>query len=386
MKCMDKTLVGVAVVLSATTLGCEGAADRDEPLGELWEVAAEPSATIVSTTRDGREEELYRVSDVVPLAGGGIVVAEQTTVSFFDDEGRFQRSVGQEGDGPGDFRQIQRVMPVEPDSVGVWDTENQRFTVLGPDGSVGRTVQPHPTFGHLIPAVGMLGDGSLVLTNGLDLASLFGGGTGLQRHPLSALRYSATSGELIDTLATLSGSELVAWAGGGRFSFRLLPFGKVSAFALSSDRLYGGSGDSQEVSAWIPGSSSPVAAVRWESDPLPVTPRDRAAYEEGQLAGASEDDRPAEADKLASIEYPEHMPPFSGLLVDDGGHLWVREGAAAADRTRGWHVFGPDGGRLGHVRLSTDFRLTAVRGNVIFGVREEEAGQEVVQAYRFARD
>lgn len=386
MKTHGQALVGVAVALSATTLGCEGTADGGQPYGQAWEVAAEPSATIASTTRDGREEELYRVADVMPLAGGGIVVAEQTTVSFFDAEGRFQRSAGQEGDGPGDFRQIQRVMPVGPDSVGVWDTENQRFTVLGPDGGVGRTVQPRPTFGHLIPAVGVLGNGSLVLTNGLDLASLFGGGPGLQRHPLAALRYSATSGELIDTLATLSGSELVAWVRGGSFSFRHLPFGKVSAFALSSDRLYGGSGDSQEVSAWIPGSSSPVAVVRWESDPVPVTPRDRAAYEEERLAGASEDDRQAEADKLASIEYPEHMPPFSGLLVDDGGHLWVREGAAAADRTQGWHVFGPDGGCRGHVRLSTDFRLKAVQGNMIFGVHEDEAGREVVRAYRFARD
>lgn len=119
---------------------------------------------------------------------------------------------------------------------------------------------------------------------------------------------------------------------------------------------------------------------------MPVTPRDRAAYEEERLAGASEDDRQAEADKLASIEYPEHMPPFSGLLADDGGHLWVREGAAAADRTQGWHVFGPDGGRRGHVRLSTDFRLKAVQGNMIFGVHEDEAGREVVRAYRFARD
>lgn len=384
---MKKTLgpaaVAATVALSASLLACGGADDLDDPLGRLWEVAAEPETTIGSIPRNGEDEELFRVSDVAPLADGGIVVAEQTTISFFDADGRFQRSVGREGDGPGDFRQIQRVIPIGPDSVGVWDTGNQRFTVLGLDGGVGHTMQPHPTFGNLIPAAGVLEDRSLVLTNGIDLASIFGGGTGRQRHPLLALRYSASSGELIDTLATLPGSELVAWVGGGGFSFRTLPFGKVSVFALSRGRLYGGSGDSHEISAWIPGSNTPVAAVRWESDPVPVTPQDRAAYEEEQLADAG--DAEAEADRLASIEYPEHKPPFSGLLTDDAGRLWVREGGAGSDGIWSWHVFGAEGARLGRVRLSTDLDLRAVHGDMIYGVHETELGHESVRAYRIAQ-
>lgn len=198
-----------------------------------------------------------------------------------------------------------------------------------------------------------------------------------------ALRYSASSGELIDTLATLPGSELVAWVGGGGFSFRTLPFGKVSVFALSRGRLYGGSGDSHEISAWIPGSNTPVAAVRWESDPVPVTLQDLAAYEEEQLADAG--DAEAEADRLASIEYPEHKPPFSGLLTDDAGRLWVREGGAGSDGTWSWHVLGAEGARLGRVRLSTDLDLRAVHGDMIYGVHETELGHESVRAYRIAQ-
>lgn len=384
MKTPGPAGMAAAVALSASLLAC-GGADLDDSLGDLWEVALQPETTIGSIPRNGQDEELYGVTDVALLADGGIVVAQQTTVSFFDADGGFRRSVGREGDGPGDFRQIQRIMPIGPDSVGVWDTGNQRFTVLGLDGGVGSTVQPHPTFGNLIPAVGVLEDRSLVLTNGLDLASIFGGGNGRQRHPLLALRYAASSGELVDTLATLSGSELFAWVSGGSFSFRILPFGKVSAFALSSGRLYGGSGDAQEISAWIPGSSTPVAVVRWKGDPVPVTPGDRSTYEEEQLAEASEAGRQAEADRLATIEYPEHMPPFSGLLTDDAGRLWVREGSAGSDGTWSWHVFGPEGARLGRVRLSTALRLLRVRGDLIYGVHETELGHESVRAYRIAR-
>lgn len=378
-------VAATAVALSASLLACGGADDLDDSLGGLWEVAPEPETTIGSIPRNGEDEELYGVTDIALLADGGIVVAQQTTVSFFDADGGFRRSVGREGDGPGDFRRIQRIMPIGPDSVGVWDTGNQRFTVLGLDGGVGSTVQPQPTFGNLIPAVGVLEDRSLVLTNGLDLASIFGGGTGRQRHPLLALRYAAPSGELVDTLATLSGSELFAWVSGGGFSFRILPFGKVSAFALSSGRLYGGSGDSQEISAWIPGSSTPVAVVRWEGDPVPVTPGDRSTYEEERLAEAGEAGRQAEADRLATIEYPEHMPPFSGLLTDDADRLWVREGSAGSDGTWSWHVFGPEDARLARVRLSTAFRLLRVQGDLIYGVHQTELGHESVRAYRIAR-
>ncbi len=173
-------------------------------------VATTPTTKITTIMRDGQEERLYGVTDVAPLAGGGIVVAQAATVSFFDAEGRFESSVGTEGDGPGDFRQIQRVMPFGLDSVGVWDTGNKRLTILSPGGGMVRTVQPYPTYGHLIPVVGMPGDGTIVLTNGLDLASVYGGGSGVQQHPLIALRYSARSGELLDTIAELPGSELVA--------------------------------------------------------------------------------------------------------------------------------------------------------------------------------
>ena len=112
-------VAATAVALSASLLACGGADDLDDSLGGLWEVAPEPETTIGSIPRNGEDEELYGVTDIALLADGGIVVAQQTIVSFFDADGGFRRSVGREGDGPGDFRRIQRIMPIGPDSVGV---------------------------------------------------------------------------------------------------------------------------------------------------------------------------------------------------------------------------------------------------------------------------
>ncbi len=138
-----------------------------------------------------------------------------------------QEFSGPRENGPGDFRQIQLVLPLGSDSVALWDTGNERRTILSSSGDVARALEPRPTYGHLVRIVGMPRDGTFVLTNGLDLASVYGAGYGRQRHSLLALRCSARSAVLLDTIAALPGSELFARASGGTFSFRGFPFGKT---------------------------------------------------------------------------------------------------------------------------------------------------------------
>lgn len=361
-----------AGVLIADNLGESG--------GPTWVVESQPAMTIRSIAHSELlSERLYDVVDVLPLEDR-IVVAQSVRISFFDADGGFEKSIGREGDGPGDFHQIQRLLPLGPDSIGVWDG-NKRLTILSLDGSVGRTVQPHPTHGHLVPIAGVAGDGTIVLTNGIDLASIFANGSGLQRHPLLVLRYSAQSGELLDTLATLPGSELVAWVDGGTFSFQNLPFGKTTSFAMGAGRLYGGSGDASNIWAWDMALSTVVGAVRWESMSPPVTPEDRTAYEEKSLADVREADREAEAERLSSIEYPEHKAPFSEILADGNDRLWVREADGPNHPTNDWMVFGPDGKRIGRAAFPKDFALKAVLNDTAFGVREEERGLQSVLAY-----
>lgn len=379
----DITRNGFVVTDSAGVLIAE---NFGESGGPEWVVEPEPAVTISTISHGelfaGLRERLHGVVDVLPTESG-IVVAQSERVSFFDAEGRFEKSVGQEGDGPGDFKGIQRLFPLGPDSIGVWDG-NDRLTILDLAGVVRRLVQPYPVLGHVVPIVGLPGDGTIVLTNGLDLASIYANGSGLQRQPLLVLRYSAQSGELLDTLSALPGSEFVAWVGGGTFSFRPLPFGPATVLAMSPGKLYGGTGDSPNVWAWDLASGTPVGAIRWEGAVVPVTVEDRAAYEEKSLAEAR--DQEAEAEMLESIEYPEQKASFTRLLADDNGRLWVREAAGPNHPTRDWTVFGPAGRRVGHVAFPNDFVLRAVLNDTAFGVREEERGLQSVVSYAWSSD
>ncbi len=62
-------------------------------------------------------------------------------IGIFDKEGRFVRSIGSRGEGPGEYGFIVDVEPGPGDSLYVFDRQNQRVTVLTPEFDVGRTFQ-----------------------------------------------------------------------------------------------------------------------------------------------------------------------------------------------------------------------------------------------------
>ena len=95
--------------------------------GEEWVVAADPILDLADTGR-GAAHEFYRVADARRLVDGRIAVALQTEVRLYSDSGAHERTIGREGDGPGEFRRITSLGMLPPDSLVVYD--RRRITVL----------------------------------------------------------------------------------------------------------------------------------------------------------------------------------------------------------------------------------------------------------------
>jgi hypothetical protein len=70
---------------------------------------------------------------VVPAAG-------LTTIAVYDSAGRFLRTIGRSGRGPGEYGFIINAEVVEGDSIFVLDANNHRLTVLSPSYSVVRSL------------------------------------------------------------------------------------------------------------------------------------------------------------------------------------------------------------------------------------------------------
>jgi hypothetical protein len=58
-------------------------------------------------------------------------VAQQREVLVFDSLGRYIKTIGRSGAGPGEFRGIATIVPWRGDSVGIWDDGNARVAIHG---------------------------------------------------------------------------------------------------------------------------------------------------------------------------------------------------------------------------------------------------------------
>ena len=105
-----------------------------------WSITATPELDLTETG-DGPASEFYRVRDATIRSDGSIVVANagSSEVRLYSGAGEALGAVGRDGDGPGEYRQISRLIRLPGDSVGVfsWPT---RLTVLAPDLSFVRTL------------------------------------------------------------------------------------------------------------------------------------------------------------------------------------------------------------------------------------------------------
>lgn len=109
-----------------------------------WRISEDPDL-VIGVSEGAEEYQLFAVEGASVLSNGWIAVVNGGTqeIRFFDEEGQYIESTGGRGDGPGEFQMPQLVRPVTGGGeLLIWDLMLNRFTLLGPNGNVLRTVRP----------------------------------------------------------------------------------------------------------------------------------------------------------------------------------------------------------------------------------------------------
>ncbi len=112
--------------------------------------------------------QLYRVAGARRLADGRIVMANAGTseVRVYGADGRYQRTWGREGAGPGEFLDMTLVGAMGSDTLVVVDNQNRRISFIHPDdGFLGSVPIDEEVVGSPL-AQGVLEGGALVLGGG----------------------------------------------------------------------------------------------------------------------------------------------------------------------------------------------------------------------------
>jgi hypothetical protein len=353
----------------------------------VWTVSATPTLVVGG----GSEEAGVQFGDVVAAAlldDGSIGVADagNHNVRVFAASGDSAATLGREGDGPGEFRQIGAVWRLAGDSLAVWDFQVSRLTVFSRDGSVGRVIVPQPApSGSYHPMWGLFGDGSFILGPGMDIAGLLTGGTHVRRDTVPLLRYGA-DGRLADTIGVYPGDEKHVLVSGAGFNVRTLPYGRRLRIALGGERLYLTTGDKSEVVALTPAGAR-VMVSRERRPPAPVTDTDRSAHRQRQLRDLSPDKAEVERKRLDQLPFPGTMAPYAQLLLDRSGFLWMRRTATdAPDQAQEWVVLAPDGRTVASVTTPAGLEVLDIGADALVGVAGDEMDVEQVQRYALSRE
>lgn len=327
-----------------------------------------------------------RIRTIAVLEDGRIAVADALAeeVRLFDHDGKYLRTFGGRGGGPGELQGMQGVY-LDPDGLlRVPEQENARLSVFNPDTGFVRSY-PLYLFSYsfqgpwkaafdsagrtLLASAGRLGEGrywNMLRIYDEDMLQID-----------SVPYYDYTD----DGSREHPGVWRIA-LGGGRLHVGV-PFYPMPHETLSPTGEFWTSSDGAqelEVARWTPpGDTTLLIVSRRPATKVTDAERDSAMAE---ITGRLEGQIPSDA-RLDASKIPPFKPPVQGLSLDDRGRLWARLSGPGAEPTV-YDIFNQDGTHAETVSLpfSVDVSIPPItRGDELWAVVTDEFGvQYVVRA------
>lgn len=321
------------------------------------------------------------------MKDGGVVVGNAGTrqLRVYDDHGRFVRSVGRYGGGPGEFQDITEIFDVHGDSIGVLDRAAHRISFYDEQLTFGRMVALPGIPG--VRSVLSVGDEGTQLVTASNFANYTSANPPAE---FDRLLLRVHGGGNRDTL--------------GRFFDQMRPqrqsdpekfFQPWGGLKMCGGQIVSWREDRYELRLYDENARLKTIARR-HFTPVRITDVFFDEYRAARLReifGSSEGNGPlppAFADlhrkRSAAGTHPEFVPPISDVTCDVDGNFWVMDYPAfAVDKVSKWSVFSRDGVWQNDVTLPPDQRVLEIGRDFILLGSRYNAEVEQVRAYRLVK-
>lgn len=353
-----------------------------------WSLSAAPAVTIGG---DGAPStEFSRIAGAVRLTKGEMVVADGATqqLRLFDSQGRFLRSFGRGGSGPGEFRSL-NWMGRSGDTVFVYDSRLRRitFVTFGHEPRLLRTVRLTAT-GNRGPVFvnGRLANGRWLVetfaTPGFD------GPPGVHRLPASVGLIDADAGGAVGWLGQFKGMAVFVHNPTGnvqRASVGPIAFSPWLFAAASGPNIWYGESDADSLIVYS-ADDGRRSTVRLPILPRRLLPATIEAERKAELAEARDAQGRSWIDaKYSAQRLPRALPFFQQLLPGPGGEVWVREHTGSrADSVR-YLVIDSRGAPRAWVSAPPRTSIRDAGLDYIVVVHEDDDGVETLRTYGLSR-
>ncbi len=365
-------------VVLRDSLGIEIVENRHQAWGDRdnWQVSTDPVLALGIIEGDPAYQ-FHEVSDAARLSDGRVVVANagSSELRYFDGDGGFISTVGNDGEGPGEFRTIVWIEPAAGDSIVVYDWDLFRISVFDVAGTFVRSYQiPQLAGDEYVYATGLFADGSLLAQSSGGRPRL-----GAYRDTMTCFRLREDGMEA-DRLGRFAGGEKFFWSEGNSRGLVDHPFGRYSHTIAGNGLFLYAPSDFYEIGVYaLDGSLTRL--IRKQHTNLHVAAGDIETYRETRLSGARE----FWAGLFSHITFPETMPAYGRVLLDREGNIWVEEYRRPSDDTPRWTVFTSSGRLLGTLTTPTGLWIYDIGDDYILGRWMDELDVEHVQLYQLSK-
>lgn len=335
--------------------------------GEGWSVAE--SGLEIGTVDGAPEFQFGLISAVSVGPGGGVHVADSQTseIRVFDDSGAYLRTLGGEGEGPGEFRYLDGLRVSSDGTVTARDSQLMRVTRFSPDGEVIETFPIQRPFIQLSDRnYFWVGEDGRVW----DWVAT---GSGMPNAAIVAnvFSFDPSNRAIVDTAVVASWTPrniLITQDGRPRLGVAV-PYDPSPSAAVTPDgRIVASLGERYDVVEFSPNGDT-VRVVSRDLDPIPL-PADMDATVDSLVRAAIDQ---AEGGEAEDYTLPSAQPYFTQLVVDDANNVWIGRIGRRNALPREYDIFDPDGRFLGTVAMPA-IRVHEIGEDYVAGVRTDDLG------------
>lgn len=348
-----------------------------------WQLA--PERTIQPA--DGAPGELADPGDVAITDDGTVLVADRSpaTIKVFDPAGRFVRTIGRDGDGPGEFRTPQ--IAVRGDTLVVHDPRQRRASMFRI--SDGNFITTRPSACCYFYPIQIDGAGRAVARVMTQPDSL---------HPAQGFVRFSLDGRRLDSVRVSQRAAAANKSWYVKENGKLIMSTPVLLAPVNLEAVdpTGGfiSGWSGEYLLRVTRNGGDTVALFGRRGDLPTV----SAEEKAQLVTRMIKERFAESEvpeatlraSFPVADVPDHHPAFERIDVDRSGRRWIRRSSSDTTAVH-FDLFDRDGRWLDEVTVANTgwarqaYQAASWGRDHLALADEDAAGRPLIQIYRITR-